>query len=400
MPDPHGQRTARTDGATGDAELIRLLKARFVAADAMRRGICLLNAARYDEAEGAFQRALEAGSCDRSLPAYLAAALLGRREVGAAAKRFAETVADGSRDAVTRIRHALALAASGRPTEGIEALREAIRKDPERADYHFQLGTLLASMDRHEEAELRFTQAINIDRDHIDALVSLSLCCGVRNAPGEAVAHLQRAQCRRPHDARIALLLAQAARAAHQAGLSVRVRADMVELDALGDTEGIQELSQVIEAEPDFVDAFLSIATGEVDEQVFVMLLQTLERALERQPEHAELHFHCGRVLERLGRPQDAITANERAVSINPGFTRALIELGKLYRKTDRNADATTRLERAIEAGARYADVYYLLGNLYRDQGFVGRARSAYRQALLINHRYEAAIQALQTLPA
>ncbi|MEK7757290.1 MAG: tetratricopeptide repeat protein, partial [Planctomycetota bacterium] len=200
------------------------------------------------------------------------------------------------------------------------------------------------------------------------------------------------------HDARIGLLLAEAAKAMQQQGLAVRVRANIAEVEVSEDRRGIEELSRLIEADPDFVDAFLSIPAGEVDERVFAMLLSTLEVALERQPEHAELHFHCGRVLDRLGRRDAAIGANERAVEIDPTFTRALIELGKLYRDTDRTEDATTRFEQAIFAGAEYADVYYLLGNLYRDQGQVGRARNAYRRALAINNGYEAAQQALVAL--
>jgi Tfp pilus assembly protein PilF len=74
--------------------------------------------------------------------------------------------------------------------------------------------------------------------------------------------------------------------------------------------------------------------------------------------------------------------------------------LGKLYHQTDRCADATSRLEQAVEAGADYADVHFLLGNLYCEQGQVNRARSAYRRALTINHRYEAAQKALEALPA
>ena len=55
--------------------------------------------------------------------------------------------------------------------------------------------------------------------------------------------------------------------------------------------------------------------------------------------------------------------------------------------------------ESAVAAGADYADVHYLLGNLYRDQGQLNRARCAYRRALTINERYEAAQKALQALP-
>jgi tetratricopeptide (TPR) repeat protein len=104
-------------------------------------------------------------------------------------------------------------------------------------------------------------------------------------------------------------------------------------------------------------------------------------------------------VLERLGRREDAITQNEQAVRIDPKFTRALIELGQLYHATDRNEDATSRLEQAVAAGADYADVHFLLGNLYRDCGQLNRARNAYRRALTINERYEAAQEALKALP-
>lgn len=380
--------------------LLALLKARYEAADQVRRGVCLLAAGQFDRAEAAFKRAMERDSNDASLPSYLAACLLGQGSPDAAAGQFAAAVAKDTADAASRVRHALSLWSAGKCEEAIHSLREGIRLNPEYAELHYQLGLLLGSLDRYDEAELRFTQALNIDREHTDARINLALCCGVRSAPAEAVSHLQRAQVQRPHDARIGLLLAQAAKAAKQQGCSIRVRTGMPKADRLDDRRGIEELSQVIEAEPDFVDAFLSIPVGEVDERVFAMLLKTLEAALERQPEHAELHYHCGRVLARIGRCEDAIGAAERAVAIEPKFVRALIELGKLYQQTDRSADATTRLEQVVAAGAEYADVYYLLGNLYRQQGQVIRAREAYRHALVLNDRYEAALQALEALPA
>jgi Tfp pilus assembly protein PilF len=61
---------------------------------------------------------------------------------------------------------------------------------------------------------------------------------------------------------------------------------------------------------------------------------------------------------------------------------------------------ASRRLEQAIQAGGRYPDVYYLLGQLYTEQGEIGRARTAYRRAVLLNDRYEAAHEALALLPA
>ncbi|MFQ5414298.1 MAG: tetratricopeptide repeat protein [Phycisphaerae bacterium] len=359
-----------------------------------------MNAGRYDDASVWFSRAGVHGGATASLAGYVAACHMGRGDAGAAAAAFAQqTEADGA-DVTARIRHALALRAAGRRDDAVASLRASVAVMPECAELHFQLGTLLADAGAYEEAELRFTQARNIDRDHVEAHVSLAMCCGVRGAVGDAMGHLQRAQAARPHDARIGLLLAQAARAVAQGGGRASVRAAMPVDTTLDDPAGIEALSHVIESDPDFVDAFLSIPSGEVDERVFAMLLRTLELALEREPEHAELHYHCGRVLERLGRDREAIDANERAVGLDPTFIAALVELGRLYHRTDRDADATTRLEQAVAAGGEYADVYVLLGHLYRDQGRIGRARRAYRRALTLNDGYEEARHALMGLSA
>lgn len=382
------------------SELVALLIGRLRADDEVRRGICLLNAGRYEKATEAFSSAERLGATSEALPSYLGACLLGQGKEAEAAKRFAEAVSDDHSGSAARVRQALSLWSAGDQSGAIETLRLGVRTNPESAELHFQLGTLLGALEQYDEAELRFTQALSIDRDHTEATVNLALCSGRRGALDEAVAHLQRAQERKPHDARVGVFLAQAAKALTEQGRTARVRAKMAEVDPASDEHGIDELSRLIEIEPDFADAFLSLPVDHLDERIFAMLLKMLEKALERQPEHAELHHHCGRVLDRLGRREEAIDENERAVHLDPTMARALIELGRLYQETDRTTDATERLERAIKAGADYADVHYLLGNLYRKQGWVGRARSAYRHALTLNARYEAAHEALATLPS
>ena len=365
----------------------------------IRRGVCLINAAKYEEAETEFRQIIARYGEDQSASSCLAASLVGVGEPGAAAEQFDVIVTDDPAQTTARIRHALSLWASKKYDQAVDSLREGVRENPECAELHFQLGTLLAARDAYDEAELRFTQALNIDPDHAESLVSYSLCCAVRNAPGEALSYLRRAQSRRPADARIGLLLSQTAKAVRQQGLSVRVRAEIPDDDSTSDMRDIEELSRVVEADPEFVDAFLALPAQRVDDRVFHLLLRTLKIAFARRPDHSELHHQCARVLDRLGRHDDAIEENERALETNPKFVQALIELARLYQKTDRTEDAKTRLERAIAAGAEYADVYFLLGNIYRDEGKVTRARSAYRHALLLNKRYEAALSALEALP-
>jgi tetratricopeptide (TPR) repeat protein len=380
-------------------KLVSMVKAHYAAAREVRRGLCLLNAGQYEEADAAFRAAMDLGCADRSLPAYLAGCLIGQGKLEEAAECVARSTGQANPRAVDRIRRALALRALGRQGEAVETLEEAIREDPDNAELHYQLGTMFSGSDRMDEAERHFAHALALDDRHTDAWVSLALCCAVRGAATAALKHLRRAQARRPNDARIGLLLSQAAKAVQHQGQSPRLQAVVSSDDSAFDDEGIEELSRVIEAEPDFVDAFLSIPVGDVDEGVFAMLLRTIERALERQPEHAELHFHCGQVLKRLGRKDAAIEASERAARLRPKFIRALIELGRLYQETDRTADAATRLEQAVAAGGEYADVFYLLGKSYHEQGQFGRARTAYHRALELNRGFEAAERALAALP-
>lgn len=352
----------------------------------LRRGLCLLRAGQADAAIEALQQAKRLGCSERTLPSLLASALC------ATSSGCADDATPEGANALEtdEIQRAHLLWVSGKPGEAIATLREAIQADSERAELHYQLGLFLTQVEQYEEAELRFEQAINIEPHHASAAVSLAMCCGVRGAPGEAVRHLQTVQARRPFDGRIALLLAQAVNAssvdANTACSAVRV--EVPHGDAEYPSSEIEELARVIRLEPDFVDAFLAIPRSDINDGVFAMLLRTLQAAMENEPERADLLFHCGRVLDRLGDASAAVTAEESAVAIDPTFTRALIELAKLYRRTDRTRDAAERLEQAVTAGADYADVHCMLGQLYHKLGDATKALNAFARALEINENY------------
>lgn len=391
------QKETNISASANDQALIDGLRAHVEARFEVRRGVCLVNAGRFHEAVNAFESAAAANPTGVTLARFLAACHVGKGDPTRAAEQLDRAVQQSPSDVTSRIQHSLTLWSSGQGDEAIEALRAAVYDHSESAELHFQLGVLLADRLEYLEAELRFTQAANIDRNHTEALLNVAMCCGVRRAPEEAIRHLERAQQRAPHDGRIGVRLAQAAAAIGRSGRAPTIRATMPP-EAACDRDGIEELGAIIEKDPDFVDALLSLPSDAVDTESHALLLLTLEQVLARKPEQAALQFQCGQVLARLDRPDEAIDAGERAIGIKPDYVRALVELGRLYAQTDRTAEAASRLELAISAGGEYADVYYLLGNCYRDNGMVGEAKSAYRRALLINERFEAATQALEAI--
>ena len=381
-------------------QALDLLKRQYRAEQGLRRGICLLNAGQYEQAAEEFSAAHQANPGSLSLPRMLAACYVGEGRFDLAARETEQLTREDPDDVTARIRRALLLWRDGHPLEAIECLRQDLGDHPESAELQFQLGTLLAARDEYEEAELRFTQAITIDQGHTEALIALAQCCAVGQRVMEAKRHLERAQRRRPHDARVGLLLAQAAGSLADQGITLGVQAQMPEADGSEDDEAIEQLSRIVESEPGFVDAFLALPLEEVEASVYALLAEILNRALARRPQEPALHCARGQVLELLGRPAEAIAATERAVDLDPRFVQALIQLARLYQQTDRHQDAMTRLEEVLRLGAEFADVYYLLGNLYRGDGQTEQARRAYLSALRINDRYEAARAALQTLAA
>jgi len=376
-------------------EFVRRLQQRVETSDLIRRAVVHFNASHWDQALALFQQAQSRGITGTSLANHLADCYLAMRRPVAAAMALAK--ADPT-SVVDRLRLVSCLWESGQRRLALTAIRTAVASDPECADYHYSLGTILAEQGDYDEAELRFAQVLSIDRDHVDAMVNLALCHGARGHVEDAFSWLQRAQAHRPGDGRIGVMVTQAAKTLARRGMSGHVRPTLRTCEETDDHREVDRLSRLIESDPDFVDALLMLSEADVDESLLAVLLATLQRVLERQPEQAELHHHVGRVLDRLGQPQAAIEANERAVAIDPAYIGALIELGHLYQQRDRSDMAATRWEQAIRAGADYADIHFLLGNLYRRLGRVEHAGRAYCRALQLNDHYTTAKEALDTL--
>src|SRR5262249_11993297 len=156
------------------------------------------------------------------------------------------------------------------------------------------------------------TAAIDCDPAHAGAQQNLGLTYAATGEWACAVRHLRTAHRLRPRDAYVALQLGHALRAA--AAEAVAIDGDIAVGGELSlDARAVEGLGRTILADPEFVEAFLALPTSGVDRELFATLGATLEWALERQPEFADLHFHCSRVYQRLGQSEAAIAAANRA---------------------------------------------------------------------------------------
>ena len=384
--------------ATGTTRptVVEQVKRYFESRDLLRRGLCLMNAGCYQEAVTTLSAAMRLNPDSASLPECLARAYIGCADYQAAAQQVAKLLQRDPDDITSRVRHATLLWKSGDTDGAIASLRASIRAVPDCAELHYQLGNLLAETGENEEAETRFTLAVDLDSRHADALVNLAMCQAARGQSRRALRLLLKAQSIKPQDARIGMLLGLACQATDQQD---RPRSNGLAMPAPeSGARATDALGKIVEQDPEFVDAFTGLPPGDVEGEVYGMLAEALGKAIARNPKVADLHFHNGTVLERLDRIDDAIAATEQAVQLDPGHVRALIQLAKFYRRTGRIREAAERLEQILRLGVRYADVFALLGSLYRDTGRVDRARRAYQEALAINENFHEAREALAAL--
>ena len=363
----------------------------------MHVGIEELRAGRHAQAVRHFNIARESNPESSTLSRYIAAAYASQRRFDLAAAEIERDSIAGKHDPARPIRLAHAFARDGQFERAVETLVRVIDEEPYRVDVRMNLGLLYGAAERFEDAVCVFTEVIEIAPFDPEARVRLGLALAAAGDHSEAVEHIAIAQKLRPTDAYIGMLLAMAGDAARSSCIKVAIDPVHGRLGVVDD-RSLEMLGELIVSDPEFVEGFLNLPESEIDHEVFAMLAAVLERALEKQPDYADLYFHCSRVYARLGRTHEAVTRADQAVEINPRYVQALIHLARLHARTDKTDEAIDRLKCAVASGGDYPDVHYLLGELLRKEGNIGGARREYHRALELNDNYQAARRALATV--
>jgi len=360
-------------------------------------GVTELKAGRHAVAARHFNTARTINPDSANLSRYLAACHAGAGRFDLAAAEIERTPQTDPDDKTQPIRLAHALACDGRLPRAIETLVEVIDAEPTRVDVRLQLGLIYAAAEEFEDAICVLQEAAELAPLLPDVRQHLGLALAAVGDHSEATEHLAVAQKLRPHDAYLGLLLTLAVDAARSTCLKLAIDPATGRLDAVDD-RSLEVLGELIAQEPDFVESFLRLPASDVDAEVFAMLAAIFERALEHRPEFADLHYHCSRVYQRLGRSVEAIGKAGEALRINPRYVQALIQLGRLHAEADDAEQALERLAQAVECGGDYPDVHCLIGELCRRQGDFAGAREAFRKALHLNKDYDRAREALEAV--
>ena len=154
------------------------------------------------------------------------------------------------------------------------------------------------------------------------------------------------------------------------------------------DRRAIHSLERALERNPNLLAAYPVLLAayrraGRADRAE--RLEATLPRALAQGK--AEEHFHRGVQLYREGRHHEAIAAFGLSLQLNPRSPAVLSNLGYVYFDLGRLDEAMAQQQRALEADPAFANAHYGLALIHERRGQTSRARAHFAEYLRLDPR-------------
>ncbi|MBT4890430.1 MAG: tetratricopeptide repeat protein, partial [Rhodospirillales bacterium] len=105
---------------------------------------------------------------------------------------------------------------------------------------------------------------------------------------------------------------------------------------------------------------------------------------IEIDPNSVDAHFNLGRVLDELGRHEDAVSSYRDALRFNPDHAESYNNLGLTLWKLGKADEIIECYCKAIDINPEYTEAYINLGCAFNDIGMYDRAIASYLKAITL----------------
>ncbi len=366
------------------------------------RGTALMKVYRVPDAIKSFRRGIEIEP-DSAMLRYQLGTLL---QLGAYFDEvFTKSTAQfqAEVDVLQRLDLSHSPAARKQLEEAVDVYRQALEINPGMAFVDLQMGQCLLKLNRNEEAEAAFKQAVAKDPRDYQSLLGLAASCYgqqrfadaaasmrpvLKLYPNEAQAHALLGFCLEK-DRKLEEALASFRQAVKLGSQDVNVHLQMgYLLKNKGQLElAVEAFQAVTDIEPKRVEAHRMLAyalqqLGRLHESE-----ASARQAIELNDQDHWSHYHLGVTLNALGHLAEANAALERATALDPAQPHVWALLVQTYRQTRRHAEAIAAADRALQLEPDNPWVLYHRGCVCMESGQYDEALETFKKTQVAGQR-------------
>jgi arylsulfatase A-like enzyme/predicted Zn-dependent protease len=246
------------------------------------------------------------------------------------------------------LKQAGSLSIEGKLDEAAAAVNSALAEDPDIVEAHMLLGNVYKKMKRPEDAIAAYRDALARDDEHQNALFSLALAYKDEGRFEEARVGFERARELDPRNGKVLWQLAD---------LWMR-QGDTARAEAV--------VNDALERQVDEARFLLKLGEICIEAKRFDEAERALRRALEKKPELVLAHYDLGLVHEGRGQIEQAIAAYQQELARNSTAYRAAFNAAKLLQTIGRTNEAIAHFRKVVEIEPAFGT-----GHLYLAQALL-----------------------------
>ncbi|MFC1528857.1 tetratricopeptide repeat protein [Candidatus Latescibacterota bacterium] len=213
---------------------------------------------------------------------------------------------------------------------------DAVRKSPDKARPHYNLGTVHSQLGQVEKAIVEYRAALSIFPGYFEA----------HNNLGTAFRSLGRYE------------------------------------------EAIGEYREVLRIYPNETIAYINIGESLSRMEKYDEAVRELRNAIRINPDYAEAYNNLGAALFNLGKPEEAVPEYHKALRLNPDYTNAYLNMGNAFNNLEKFDDAEKAYRSALRIDPDNPVTNVKLGNTLVSQGKAEEALPVYHMALRLHPDY------------
>ena len=269
------------------------------------------------------------------------------------------------------------LASQRRFDEAMEHYAAGLRIKPEQAEGHNNLGSVLMDLGRLDEAAEQFQAALRVDPRFGTAIYNLGNVADHRGNRSEAMKAYRRALELNP----------EYPEAHNNLGCLLAAQEDL--------GGAVQHFREALRWKPNYPDACNNLGSTLTEQGKWLEAQPFLRRAIELDPNYADAHYNLGNALLFSGHTAEAKAEYSKALQLKPYFVEAHLKMGSLCLQERDFDQALANFSMMLKLRPDSVDAHYHLGVLFSATKQFGPAIDHYRQALRANPDWPEALNSL-----